>query len=151
MRTNLLVAGVMVFAVACGGGEKPADQAAAPAAPAGAPATGTVHDVQMTMIGADYRFVPSDISVKVGDAVKFINVQAVAHNVQFYPDSIPAGAAAVLDANMPNRMGPLAGSLILTQGETYTISFAGAPAGMYHFTCLPHMALGMHGKITVSQ
>ena len=149
MRANWLAVGAMVIAAACGGGDKPADTAATGTPGAGAPATGTVHDVQMTMVGADYRFVPSDIEVKVGDVVKFVNTAAVAHNVQFYADSIPAGAAAVLDANMPNRMGPLASSLILTQGETYTISFAGAPTGMYHFTCLPHMALGMHGKIAV--
>jgi plastocyanin len=149
MRANWLAAGAMVLAAACGG-EKPAEQAAAAPA-AAAPATGTTHEVQMTMVGADYRFVPSDIAVKVGDAVKFTNTQATAHNVQFYPDSIPAGAAAVLDANMPNRMGPLASNLLLTQNETYTISFAGAPVGEYHFTCLPHMALGMHGKVTVTQ
>ena len=152
MRANWLAAGAMVFVAACGGGEKPAAQdSTAAAAPAAAAATGATHDVQMTMVGADYRFVPADITVKVGDAVKFTNMQAVAHNVQFYPDSIPAGAAAVLDANMPNRMGPLASNLILAQNETYTISFAGAPVGEYHFTCLPHMALGMHGKITVTQ
>ena len=140
----------MVLA-ACGGGEKPAAADSTAAAPTAAAATGATHDVQMTMVGADYRFVPSDVSVKVGDMVKFTNTQATAHNVQFYADSIPAGAAAVLDANMPNRMGPLASNLILTQNETYSISFAGAPVGEYHFTCLPHQALGMHGKITVTQ
>ena len=158
MRANWLAAGAMFLVTACGGGEKPADQAATPAAPAdgapaaqvnGAPATGATHDVQMTMVGADYRFVPSDIVVGVGDAVRFTNVQAVAHNVQFYADSIPSGAGPMLDANMPNRMAPLASNLILTQGETYTISFAGTPLGEYKFTCLPHMALGMYGKITV--
>ena len=45
--------------------------------------------------------------------------------------------------------GMFAGSLIAAQGESYTVSFAGAPAGTYAFTCLPHMATGMHGKITV--
>ena len=150
MRANWLAAGAMVLA-ACGGGEKPAAADSTAAAPTAAAATGATHDVQMTMVGADYRFVPSDVSVKVGDMVKFTNTQATAHNVQFYADSIPAGAAAVLDANMPNRMGPLASNLILTQNETYTISFAGAPVGEYHFTCLPHQALGMHGKITVTQ
>ena len=150
MRANWLAAGVMVIVAACGG-EKPAAQDSTAAATPAAAATGATHDVQMTMVGADYRFVPSDVSVKVGDMVKFTNTQATAHNVQFYADSIPAGAAAVLDANMPNRMGPLASNLILTQNETYTISFAGAPVGEYHFTCLPHQALGMHGKITVTQ
>ena len=147
MRANWLMAGAVLIVAACGGGEKPAAPAAGPAA--AAPATGTVHEVQMTQVGAEYRFVPADITIKSGDAVKFVNVQAMAHNVQFYADSIPAGAAAILDANMPNRMGPLAANLILAQGETYTVSFAGAPAGLYKFTCLPHMATGMHGSITV--
>jgi plastocyanin len=149
MRTNWLTAGAVLIVAACGGGEKPAEQAAAPAAPAAAPMTGTVHEVQMAQVGADYKFVPADITIKSGDAVKFVNQQAMAHNIQFYPDSIPAGAAAILDANMPNRMGPLAANLIMAQGETYTISFAGAPVGLYKFTCLPHMATGMHGSITV--
>ncbi len=146
MRANWLMAGAVLVVAACGG-EKPAAPAAGPVG--ATPATGTVHEVQMTQVGAEYRFVPADITIKSGDAVKFVNVQAMAHNVQFYADSIPAGAAGVLDANMPNRMGPLASNLILAQGETYSISFAGAPKGEYHFTCLPHMALGMHGKIEV--
>ena len=146
MRANWFAAGAVLLAAACGG-EKPA---AAPAATTtAAPTTGMVHEVQMTQVGAEYRFVPADLTIKSGDAVKFVNVQAMAHNIQFYADSIPAGAAAILDANMPNRMGPLAANLILTQGETYTVSFAGAPAGLYKFTCLPHMATGMHGSITV--
>ena len=150
MRATWLAAGAVILA-ACGG-EKPAEQApaaAAPATPAAAPATGATHEVQMTMVGADPRYVPAELTIKVGDAVKFINVQGGPHNVQFWPDSIPAGAAAVLDANMPNRMGPLAGNLVVTLNEAYEISFAGAPTGEYKFTCLPHSALGMHGKITV--
>lgn len=149
MRATWLAAGAVFFAAACGGGDKPAAEAPAAAAPAAPAAAGTTHEVQMTMVGADYRFVPAAITIKAGDIVKFTNMQNMAHNVQFYADSIPAGAAAVLDANMPNRMGPLAGELIAAQGGSYTISFAGAPVGDYHFTCLPHMATGMNGKITV--
>ena len=151
MRATWLAAGVMVLA-ACGG-EKPADQsAAAPAAPAAtapAAATGATHDVNMVMEGANYHFAPAELSIKAGDMVNFHNVSGGPHNVQFHADSIPAGAAAVLDANMANRMGPLAGNLLVTPNEAYSISFAGAPVGEYHFTCLPHAALGMHGKITV--
>jgi plastocyanin len=29
------------------------------------------------------------------------------------------------------------------------MSFANTPAGEYRYTCTPHMALGMHAKITV--
>ena len=150
MRATWLAAGVMVLA-ACGG-EKPADQAAAAAAPAAtapAAATGATHDVNMVMEGANYRFAPAELAIKAGDLVNFHNVSGGPHNVQFHADSVPAGAAAVLDANMANRMGPLAGNLLVTPNEVYAISFAGAPAGEYRFTCLPHAALGMHGKITV--
>lgn len=151
MRATWLAAGAVVIVAACGGGEKPAakDTTAAAAPTAAAPATGTVHEVQMAQVGADYRFVPEVTTIKAGDQVKFTNMANMAHNVQFYADSIPAGAAAVLDANMPNKMGPLASNLLTTQGESYTISFAGAPAGTYKFTCLPHMATGMKGTIIV--
>lgn len=147
MRATWLAGAVLVLA-ACGGEKAPAADTTAAAAPAAA-AAGTTHEVQMAQVGADYRFVPAELTIKSGDMVKFVNAANMAHNVQFYADSIPAGAAAVLDANMPNRMGPLASNLITAQGETYTISFAGAPAGTYAFTCLPHMSTGMHGKITV--
>src|SRR5690349_935291 len=60
-----------------------------------------------------------------------------------------AQVGAVLDAAIQNKMGPLQAQLISNQGETITISFAGAPAGRYKFTCLPHQATGMHGSITV--
>jgi plastocyanin len=141
----------MVLA-ACGG-EKPADQsataAAAPAATAPAAATGATHDVNMAMEGSTYHFAPAELTIKAGDMVNFHNASGGPHNVQFHADSIPAGAAAVLDANMANRMGPLASNLLVSPNEVYSISFAGAPAGDYRFTCLPHAALGMHGKITV--
>lgn len=153
MRATWLAAGVMVLA-ACGG-EKPADQAAAapaaPAATAPAAATGATHDVNMVIEGANYHFVPAELSIKAGDLVNFHNVSGGPHNVQFHADSVPAGAAAVLDANMSNRMGPMASNLLVAPNEVYAISFAGAPAGEYRFTCLPHAALGMHGKITVAQ
>lgn len=151
MRATWLTAGAVVLVAACGGGAKPAQDSTAATAAAAPAATGTTHDVQMAQVGADYRFVPADLTIKSGDMVKFTNMANMAHNVQFFADSIPAGAAAILDANMPNRMGPLASNLLTAQGETYTISFAGAPVGVYKFNCLPHAATGMHGSITVTQ
>lgn len=151
MRATWLATGAMVLA-ACGGGEKPADTAAAPAAPAAtapAAATGATHTVNMEMQGSTYHFAPAELTVKAGDVVNFVNVSGGPHNVQFKGDSIPAGAAAVLDANMANRMGPLQGQMVMGPNEVYAVSFAGAPVGTYNFTCLPHAALGMHGKITV--
>ncbi len=161
MRTSLLMAGAALLLAACGGGEKPANQqtavdttATTPPAVAGtttANATGTVHDVNMELNGSTYEYTPANLTIKPGDAVRFHNVSGGPHNVEFYPDSIPAGAADVLNNNMPDRTGPLAGPLLVEPNATYTISFAGAPEGEYKFYCLPHHALGMKGTIEVEE
>ncbi len=150
MRKFAICAGLAL--VACGGGEPAQDQAAAPeaAAPeAAAPATGATHDVNMVLEGTAYMFVPATLTIASGDRVVFHNVSGGPHNTQFWPDSIPAGAADALSAGMPDQMAPLAGPLLIAQDETYTVTFAGAPAGEYRFYCLPHLANKMVGVITV--
>ena len=90
------VAGLAVLMAACGdkSADTPAaDTTAVAAAPAPAPA-GATHDVNMVMEGTAYKFVPADLSVRVGDQVVFHNVSGGPHNVAFWADSIPAGAAA---------------------------------------------------------
>ena len=126
---------------------QPAAPAQRPAQPAaGAPAL----RVQMKQVGARYVFEPANFTVKVGDVVEFVNVNGFPHNVQFEPGKIPAGAADVLNRNMPNRLGPLQSPMFTRPNETYRISFAGAPVGTYDYFCLPHKALGMTGRITVT-
>jgi plastocyanin len=158
MRATWLAAGLVLMA-ACGGGEKKEGAtetpAAAPAAAAPAAATpaanATVHVVEMTMNGATPVFSPAELTIKQGETVRFINKQGGPHNVSFWADSIPAGAEAVLKAAMADQMQPLESQLMMTQDQTYDISFAGAPEGVYKFYCLPHLAMGMHGKITVTK
>jgi plastocyanin len=126
--------------------------AAAPAESAGgapAPITGKTVTVQMIGDAKGYRFEPASITIKAGDGVKWVNVTGGPHNVTFWSDSIPAGAAAVLGKNMPQTTAPLTGPLLVTPNQAYTVSFAGAPAGTYHFYCTPHLALGMKGTLTV--
>jgi len=155
MQKISLIAGLAVLVAACGGENKAPEQApaatpAAEMAPAAAPApTGTTHDVNMEFDGKTYHFVPSTLTIKAGDVVNFHNVSGGPHNVAFWADSIPAGAAAVLGANMPDQMQPLSGTMLVVQDAVYTISFAGAPEGEYKFYCLPHLAMGMKGMITV--
>jgi plastocyanin len=154
MQKMTLVAGLVVLAAACGGEKKTEEQApaAAPAASAAAPAmTGTTYDVNMEFDGKTYRYVPAILTIKSGDVINFHNKSGGPHNVSFWADSIPAGAAAVLGANMPNQIQPLSGSMIVEPDAIYTISFAGAPAGEYKFYCLPHLAMGMTGVLTVTQ
>jgi len=158
--------------MACGGGgEKAADTstpaaapadttataAPAPGAPAaGAAATGTAQaitgktwDVKMLGDAKGYRYDPASLTIKKGDGVRFTVVSTPPHNVTFWPDSIPSGASNALQANMPQTMAPLTGPLLMNPNQSYTISFAGVPAGTYKFYCTPHLAMGMKGTITV--
>jgi plastocyanin len=165
--TNQLMA-VVALAVAtivgCGGGEKPkadstaaAPPAAAPAAPAPAagaagaaqPITGKTWDVKMYADEKGSRFDPVNITIKRGDGIRWTLVNGPPHNVAFWNDSIPSGGPNVLQANMPSPMAALSGTMMTSPNETYTVSFAGVPAGTYHYYCVPHLALGMKGTITV--
>lgn len=116
---------------------------------AAAPATEATVTVKMIGDAKGYRFEPAEITVHAGDAIEFQNVAGGPHDVTFWPDSIPAGAAQQLQANMPNTTGPLASPLFVTDGETYTISTAKLKPGTYKFYCMPHLATGMHGVLVV--
>lgn len=113
----------------------------------------TAHRVRMVQQGTVYKFDPANLTIKVGDAVEFVNVSGGPHNVQFDPAHIPQGAQAFLMRAMPNRMSPTTMSSPMMQrpNETYRISFAGAPVGTYSLFCLPHQALGMKGTLTVTR
>src|ERR1051325_7522959 len=102
MKNTAVVAVLSVVMTACGG-EKKAEAPAADtakavaAAPAAAPATGATNDVNMVLEGTTYKFVPSELTVKVGDQVVFHNVSGGPHNAQFFPDSIPAGGKEIIN------------------------------------------------------
>lgn len=156
MRVTSMAMGLAVLLAACGGGEKKAENqqqstGAPEQAPAAAPAAapGATHDVNMVLEGSTYKYVPDNITIKTGDAIRFHNVSGGPHNVSFWADSIPAGAPEALKAGMPDQMAPLEGQLLTEPNGIYTVTFAGAPTGEYKFYCLPHLALGMKGKVTV--
>ena len=111
--------------------------------------TGTTHEVKMLGDATGYRFDPANITVKQGDAIKFVMVSGGPHNVAFQNVTDPT-AKAQLDANMPGqKMGELNGPMIMTPNEAYVISFAKVPAGKYDYVCTPHLAMNMRGVITV--
>jgi plastocyanin len=133
------------------GGSGTAAGSTAPAASPAQPATGRTVDVQMIGDATGYRFVPATVTIKAGDTVRWTNVSGGPHNVTFWADSIPAGAGSQLQTGMPETMSPLSGPLLTTPNATYTISFAGAPAGAFAYYCTPHLALGMKAKIVVER
>lgn len=157
------VAGAIVLAACGGADQQTADNAAADTAagtvatpapattgPAtAAPATGTTHEVRMIGDAQGYRFEPANLTVRSGDAIKFINVSGFPHNVAFEAATIPAAGKAQLAANMPQQVSELASPLFTQANEQYTISFGNVPAGQYPYNCTPHLAMGMKGVITV--
>src|SRR4026209_1428733 len=154
MKKIGVLAGLAAVRMGCGGEKNTAgaaDTTAAAAATPAAPTAGATHDVNMVLEGTTYKFVPNELSVKVGDQVVFHNVSGGPHNVAFFPDSIPAGAKEVIDPQLHDQIGPLSSALLVDPNATLSVSFANAPVGDYKFTCTPHMAMGMHGKITVTQ
>ena len=122
-----------------------------------APPTGKTVKVKMVGDAKGYREDPMNVTVKVGDAVQWVNESGGPHNVSFYPDSIPTGTQGQLDANMPaqtgagpaQKLGPVVGPLLTNPNDTYTVSFAGLKPGVYKYFCTPHAALGMKGSVTV--
>ena len=106
-------------------------------------------EVQMIGDATGYKFSPAKVTIARGDKVKFTLVSGPPHNVVFWEDSIPKGAAAKLGKAMTNTVGPLTGPFLLNVKDTYEISFAGLPTGTYKYYCAPHLALGMHAVIEV--
>ncbi len=152
-----VLAALAIAALACGG-EQSGQQQQAPATPAAAPqaaggaqpgATGTVHEVRMELRDGNYIYDPANLTIKVGDTVRWINISGFPHNVSFYENQIPPGAAEFLKQAMPNQMSPLNGPLFTDSLATYEINFDGAPTGTYGYFCIPHEALGMKGTLTV--
>jgi plastocyanin len=123
--------------------------AVAPASGTAQAATGKTWDVKMLGDAQGYRFEPAMLTIKRGDAVRWTVVSGPPHNVTFWSDSIPSGASTQLQANMSQTMAPLSSPMESNIGATYTVSFAGVPAGAYKYYCTPHLAVGMKAQLTV--
>ena len=107
------------------------------------------HEVKMVMEGQSARFEPANLTVRAGDRIRFVNVSGGPHNVSFDPAKVPDDVERVLAASMPNQLQPLWGELVTAPNAAYVVSFAGVKAGRYEFFCMPHVAMGMKGTITV--
>ena len=152
MRMTSIVAGLAMVLAACGGEKKSSDQPAAAPEQSGAPAAtstaaGATHDVNMVLDGSNYKYVPSELTAGPNDVIRFHNKSGGPHNVSFWADSIPSGAASHIV--VPDPMAPLASKLVVAPDEVIEVKLNDAPKGDYKFYCTPHLALGMKGKLTV--
>jgi len=136
---------LMVFAVACTGGDDPSGQpeelvaevaALSDEARTNVVATGRVIEVKMITDDKGNYFEPSEIDAVVGDVIRFTLVSGV-HNVSFSADQ--SGNASGL---------PAASDYLQLPGQMYDLTVDLEP-GSYTFQCDPHAALGMVGKLNV--
>jgi plastocyanin len=127
-----------LLAAACGGTDAPANtgQGSAAAPAPSVAATGNVVEVGMVS-GRGELFEPADVTVKRGDVVRFKLVSGV-HNASFPANKNPNGVS--LPAATPYLQAP---------GQTHDM-LVDLPAGVYHYQCDPHAALGMVGTLTVT-
>ncbi len=154
MRSSYIV--FLLLCMACGDsdvvvrGERPPGER--PAAPPVAARTGVVHDVQMVgSIEGGFRFEPANLSIRVGDTVRWINGTGFPHNVAFYADRIPRGSETVLDAMMPaeGKLGPMNGRIVSELGDTFQMDFVNAPSGTYNYFCVVQEEMGMVATLTI--
>lgn len=141
--TAFSVAGVFAIAVHSASHVTPHNSSAA------APAMHATITVKMIGDAKGYRFEPATINAKAGDEITFTNIGGGPHNVTFWADSIPAGTATALQADMPKPAGPLTSPLFETDGESWTMTTAGLKPGTYKFYCMPHAPLGMRGQLVI--
>jgi plastocyanin len=147
---------------ACGSGDKTAStdspQATTPAAtpPAAvatatmAPITGKTHEVKMVQVPTGYEFQPTELTIAVGDGVKFIAVSGNPHNVSFDAAEVPEASRAQLNANFdPATASELTSTYVMNPNDAITVSFANIPPGVYTAKCPIHMSMNMITKITV--
>jgi len=136
---------LIVFAVACTGGDDPSGQqeelvaevaAQSDEARTNVAATGRVIEVKMITDDRGNYFEPAEVDAAAGDVVRFTLVSGV-HNVSFPADQ-NAGASGL----------PAASEYLQLPGQTYDLTVDLAP-GSYNFQCDPHAALGMIGKLNV--
>jgi plastocyanin len=151
MRFALLTTVVAIGALACGKkGDQAQNQQMQAAPPAAPTATGPVVEVKMTGNGSTKAaYEPSSLTIAPGTTVRFVNVSGGPHNITFWQDSVPSGAATALNANMKNTVDNLSGPFLTSPNESYDVSFANAPKGTYKGYCTPHLTLGMKIAIKV--
>ena len=91
----------------------------------------TVH----TVTTAGLRFAPQDLTIRVGDTVRFV--------MPGNHDALEV-SQATYDARGTT---PLADGFFVDRNETKEVVFS--TAGIHYFVCTPHASLNMVGTITV--
>lgn len=157
MRSSSIM--FLLLFLACGDDEPIVQRVRPPAATQAvattdAERTAVVHEVRMVgSVDGGFRFEPVNLTIKAGDTVRWINGSGFPHNVAFYADRIPQGAAGVIESMMPadGKLGPMNGRIVSELGDAFEMGFVNAPSGTYHYFCVVQEAMGMVGTLTIEQ
>jgi plastocyanin len=82
-------------------------------------------------------FKPKMLIVNPGDTVTWVNLAEEDHNVLSYPDGFPKGAMSMKSPYLAKK------------GEKWSFTFT--KKGSYQYHCIPHLPMGMHGNVVVSE
>ncbi|HET7055774.1 MAG TPA: plastocyanin/azurin family copper-binding protein [Thermomicrobiales bacterium] len=115
------------------------------ASPAASPAAAAASAPTVNMTD-ELRFVPADLTIKVGDTVTWVNASAIQHTSTDDPAQNPVASAHPEYAQLPSGAEPW-NSGLLQPGQSFAQEFT--VPGTYHYFCIPHVLSGMRGTITV--
>jgi plastocyanin len=96
-----------------------------------------------------YRFEPTEVVARPGDALVFQVVSGAPHSVVFEGQGLSPGVRGAFNNAMPSRSGDLSSPLLTASGNEYRMTVPQVPAGAYPFYCLPHRAYDMRGSLTI--
>jgi plastocyanin len=103
-------------------------------------------EIKMTVVDGRSAYEPTAVTVIPGDTVKWVAVMR-SHNVQFWADSVPPAAVAMLKKDIGNDT--LATVRYPTAGQSFSLVMKDYPKGVYKYFCTPHLRMGMVAKLTV--
>jgi plastocyanin len=107
------------------------------------PAAAETFTVKMGSDSGMLQFVPSTVTVKPGDTVKWVMNKVPPHNAVFDETKIPASAQSQVKTLSHTK-------LTFSPGESFETTFpADAAPGEYPYFCQPHRGAGMAGKVIV--
>lgn len=113
---------------------------------AGIPVSGTAlaATVEVKMTDAPPVYIPKQVTIKVGDTVKWTNNAQTLHTVTFDP----AKAVNKSDVELPKGVAPFDSGFMMP-GKDFSYTFK--VPGEYKYFCIPHEKDGMIGFITAKK
>ncbi len=99
-------------------------------------------DITVVGMNDKLRFVPNEITIKVGDTVEWRNIGAIPHTITADPRRMPSST----NIKLPNGVEAFDSGWVV-RGKSYRYTFS--EPGIYRYICLPHERAGMLGIVIV--